>query len=69
MEDDGGWTPVEMLSLFAITATVGGIWLLVRQWTWGEWLAWAAPLVFTAVVSFMVASDRCCTRCTRTVSG
>lgn len=25
MEDDRGWTPVEMLSLFAITATVGGI--------------------------------------------
>ncbi|MFI0982770.1 NnrS multi-domain protein [Streptomyces sp. NPDC021093] len=56
MEDDRGWTPVEMLSLFAITATVGGIWLLVRQWTWGEWLAWAAPLVFTAVVSYVVAS-------------
>ncbi|MFD0076512.1 NnrS multi-domain protein [Streptomyces sp. NPDC127166] len=56
MGDDRGWTPVQMLSVFAATATVGGIWLLVRQWTWGEWLAWAAPLVFTAVVSFVVAS-------------
>ncbi|SFX94638.1 NnrS multi-domain protein [Streptomyces atratus] len=54
--DGRGWTPVEMLSVFAVTATVGGIWLLVRQWTWGEWLAWAAPLVFTAAVSLVVAS-------------
>ncbi|MFJ4613093.1 hypothetical protein [Streptomyces griseus] len=45
-----------MLSVFAVTATVGGVWLLVRQWTWGEWLAWAAPLAFTAVVSSVVAS-------------
>ncbi|SCF88971.1 NnrS multi-domain protein [Streptomyces sp. Ncost-T10-10d] len=51
-----GWTPVEMLSVFAVMATVGGIWLLVRQWTWGEWLACAAPLVFTVAVSFVVAS-------------
>ncbi|MGW8351880.1 NnrS multi-domain protein [Streptomyces wedmorensis] len=56
MGDDRGWTPVQMLSVFAVTATVGGIWLLVRQWTWGEWLAWAAPLAFTAVVSLVVAS-------------
>ncbi|MFJ6738081.1 NnrS multi-domain protein [Streptomyces sp. NPDC091279] len=55
-KDGSGWTPAEMLSFFAVTATVGGIWLLVRQWAWGEWLAWAAPLVFTAVVSFVVAS-------------
>ncbi|MFF8618091.1 hypothetical protein [Streptomyces sp. NPDC015350] len=54
--DDRGWTPVGMLSVFAVMATVGGIWLLVRQWTWGDWLAWAAPLVFTAVVSLAVAS-------------
>ncbi|WP_326768330.1 NnrS multi-domain protein [Streptomyces sp. NBC_01591] len=54
--DDRGWTPMQMLSIFAVTATIGGIWLLVRQWTWGEWLAWAAPLVFTAAVSFVVAS-------------
>ncbi|MFJ6509889.1 NnrS multi-domain protein [Streptomyces sp. NPDC091406] len=56
MGDSRGWTPVQMLSVFAVTATAGGIWLLVRQWTWGEWLAWAAPLAFTAVVSFVVAS-------------
>lgn len=55
-EDGRGWTPVEMLSAFAVIATAGGIWLLVRQWTSGEWLAWAAPLVFTAAASFVVAS-------------
>ncbi|MFG2984435.1 NnrS multi-domain protein [Streptomyces sp. NPDC048258] len=55
-EDGRGWTPGEMLSIFAVMATAGGIWLLVRQWTWGEWLAWAAPVVFTALVSFVVAS-------------
>ncbi|WP_329306224.1 NnrS multi-domain protein [Streptomyces sp. NBC_01260] len=49
-------TPAQMLSAFAVTATVGGIWLLVRQWTWGEWLAWAAPLVFAVAVSCVVAS-------------
>ncbi|WP_240646989.1 NnrS multi-domain protein [Streptomyces globisporus] len=54
--DGRAWTPAQMLSAFAVTATVGGIWLLVRQWTWGEWLAWAAPLAFTAVVSFVVPS-------------
>ncbi|WP_406185342.1 NnrS multi-domain protein [Streptomyces sp. NBC_01006] len=56
MGNERGWTPAQMLSVFAVTATAGGIWLLVRQWTWGEWLAWAAPLVFALVVSCVVAS-------------
>ncbi|WP_244362609.1 NnrS multi-domain protein [Streptomyces aquilus] len=49
-------TPLQMLFCIAVLFTVIGIWLLVRQWTWGEWLAWAAPLVLTAVFSFVVAS-------------
>jgi hypothetical protein len=49
-------TPRQMLVWIAVLFTLRGIWLLVRQWTWGEWLAWAAPLVFTVVVSFVVAS-------------
>ncbi|MEU8436817.1 hypothetical protein AB0F18_28710 [Streptomyces sp. NPDC029216] len=53
---DRGWTPVQMLWVLAVTATTGGIWLLVRQWTWGEWLAWAAPLLFALVASCVVAS-------------
>ncbi|WP_461074272.1 NnrS multi-domain protein [Streptomyces deserti] len=49
-------TPLQMLVYLASTVTAIGVWLLIRQWTWGEWLTWAAPLVFTALVSFVVAS-------------
>ncbi|MFJ8210946.1 NnrS multi-domain protein [Streptomyces sp. NPDC096033] len=56
MGSSRGWTPVQMLVVFAILVTVGGIWLLVRQWTWGEWIACVAPLVFALVVSLMVSS-------------
>ncbi|MET9551757.1 NnrS multi-domain protein [Streptomyces sp. NPDC006645] len=51
-----GWPPSQMLTLAAVLTTVTGIWLLVRQWTWGEWLAWAAPMAFTVLASFVVAS-------------
>ncbi|MDD9379455.1 NnrS multi-domain protein [Streptomyces sp. ZAF1911] len=57
--DAGGgrdWTPRGMLLVFAVLATAVGIWLLVRQWTWGEWLTWAVPLVFAAVASLVVSS-------------
>lgn len=56
MGDSRGWTALPMLSVAAVLATAGGIWLLVRQWTWGEWLAWAAPLAFAVVASFVVSS-------------
>jgi hypothetical protein len=49
-------TPLQMLVFTASAVTVIGVWLLVRQWTWGEWMAWAAPLVFTALGAFVVAS-------------
>lgn len=51
-----GWTSSQMLMLAAVLTTVAGVWLLVRQWTWGEWLAWAAPMAFTVLASFVVAS-------------
>ncbi|MFD3521178.1 NnrS multi-domain protein [Streptomyces sp. NPDC058653] len=54
--EGGGWTPFQALMLAAVLTTIGGIWLLVRQWTWGEWLAWAAPVALTLVASFVVAS-------------
>ncbi|MFC8824686.1 NnrS multi-domain protein [Streptomyces sp. NPDC057137] len=53
---EGGWPPSQVLTLAAALTTVTGIWLLVRQWTWGEWLAWAAPVAFTVLASFVVAS-------------
>ncbi|MFF4544381.1 NnrS multi-domain protein [Streptomyces sp. NPDC001435] len=49
-------TPLQLLASVVLLATAVGVWLLVRQWSWGEWLAWAAPLVFAALVSFVVAS-------------
>nr|MDT0519634.1 NnrS multi-domain protein [Streptomyces sp. DSM 41633] len=55
-EDGAGWTPTQMLTLFAVVATTAGIWLLVRRWTWGEWIACAAPLAFALVVSLVVSS-------------
>lgn len=51
-----GMSPLQLLVTYASVVTAVGVWLLVRQWTWGEWLAWAAPLVATAMVSFVVAS-------------
>lgn len=55
-DPDDPMTPLHMLVLIVCVFTAFGVWALVRQWTWGEWLAWAAPLVFTALVSFVVAS-------------
>ena len=54
--DGKAWTPVQMAVVTATAVTAIGIWLLIRQWSWGEWLAWAAPLVLTALVSFLVVS-------------
>ncbi|MFE9562883.1 NnrS multi-domain protein [Streptomyces sp. NPDC006487] len=51
-----GWTPVQMLVAVAVMVTVGGIWLLVRRWRWGEWIACVAPLAFALVVSLVVSS-------------
>ncbi|MFB7438969.1 NnrS multi-domain protein [Streptomyces mirabilis] len=50
------WTPTQMAVAAATVFTVIGVWLLIRQWSLGEWLAWVAPLVFTVVVSLVVAS-------------
>ncbi|MCM1969297.1 NnrS multi-domain protein [Streptomyces sp. G1] len=54
--ENRAWTPGQMLLVFAVLATAGGVWLLVRQWTWGEWLTWAVPLLFAAVASLVVSS-------------
>lgn len=51
-----GWTPVQMLTVFAVLTTAWGIWLLVRQWTWTEWITCVAPLLFAVVVSAVVSS-------------
>ncbi|MFF3940219.1 hypothetical protein [Streptomyces phaeofaciens] len=50
------WTPGQTLVTAVVCAVVAGLWLLVRQWTWGEWVAWAVPLVVTLTVSAFVAA-------------
>ncbi|WP_139140866.1 NnrS multi-domain protein [Streptomyces oceani] len=38
------------------TVVAVGLWLLVRQWTLGEWLTWGGPILATLVVSSLVAA-------------
>lgn len=39
-----------------ILLIAAGLWLLVRQWSWGEWVAWGVPLGATFAVSSFVAA-------------
>ncbi|MEV3992568.1 NnrS multi-domain protein [Streptomyces sp. NPDC049837] len=49
-------TSTQALVMLATVFTVSGCYLLVRQWTWGEWLTWGVPLVASLVISGVVAS-------------
>ncbi|MDR3083815.1 MAG: hypothetical protein LBV60_23350, partial [Streptomyces sp.] len=51
-----GWTPSSMYYTVLVLGVVTGLWLLVRQWTWGEWVGWAVPLVITLLISSFVAA-------------
>ncbi|MFJ4620453.1 hypothetical protein [Streptomyces sp. NPDC088812] len=51
-----GWTPTQILMTALVGGVVGGLWLLVRQWTWGEWVAWAVPLAVTLALSSFLAA-------------
>lgn len=51
-----GWTPSDVFYTVLVLGVVTGLWLLVRQWTWGEWVGWAVPLVLTLVVSSFAAA-------------
>lgn len=37
----------EAVIFLALLVVSAGLWLLVRQWTWGEWAAWVIPLLIT----------------------
>ncbi|MET7294776.1 hypothetical protein ABZS79_22055 [Streptomyces griseoloalbus] len=54
--DGRAWTPRRTVMTAVVVAVITGLWLLVRQWTWGEWVAWAVPLVVTLAVSAFVAA-------------
>ncbi|MEU2684915.1 hypothetical protein ABZ654_13760 [Streptomyces hygroscopicus] len=51
-----GWTPSDVFYTVLVLGVVTGLWLLVRQWTWGEWVGWAVPLLITLLVSSFVAA-------------
>lgn len=54
--DGTAWTPRRTLMTAVVVAVIAGLWLLVRQWTWGEWVAWAVPVLATLAVSAFVAA-------------
>ncbi|WP_031521261.1 hypothetical protein [Streptomyces sp. NRRL F-5123] len=39
-----------------LLVVAAGLWLLVRQWTWGEWAAWVIPLAVTLATSSFLAA-------------
>jgi hypothetical protein len=51
-------SPPSQIALGGVLIMVNGLWLLVRQWSWGDWVSWLAPLAITlAVSSFIGASS------------
>lgn len=54
--DGLGWSRRQILVTGVIVVVLVGLRLLVRQWTWGEWVAWAVPLVATLAVSSFLAA-------------
>ncbi|WP_151483743.1 NnrS family protein [Streptomyces albicerus] len=57
LDDEGrGWTRRQILMTALVIGVLSGLWLLVRQWSWGEWVAWAVPLVVTLALSSFLAA-------------
>ncbi|MFJ2103747.1 hypothetical protein ACIOHH_04070 [Streptomyces microflavus] len=50
------FSPIQQMSLPLLPFILYGIWLIARQWTWGEWVAWAAPLAATLLLSSFVGA-------------
>ncbi|MFB8403095.1 hypothetical protein [Streptomyces sp. NPDC055912] len=50
------FSPVQQMSIPLVPFIVYGVWLIARQWTWGEWVAWAAPLAVTLLLSSFVGA-------------
>ncbi|MDX3613305.1 hypothetical protein [Streptomyces europaeiscabiei] len=51
-----GWTPEQIVVTVTVIGVIAGLRLLVRQWSWGEWVAWVVPLVATLAISSFVAA-------------
>ncbi|WP_330291477.1 hypothetical protein [Streptomyces sp. NBC_00576] len=54
--DGTGWTPEQIVVTVTVIGVIAGLRLLVRQWSWGEWVAWVVPLVATVAISSFVAA-------------
>lgn len=54
--DGTGWTPEQIVVTVTVIGVIAGLRLLVRQWSWGEWAAWAVPLAATLAISSFVAA-------------
>lgn len=54
--EEVSWTRMQVLVTVGVGAVLLGLVLLVRQWTWGEWVAWAVPLVATLLVSTLLGA-------------
>jgi hypothetical protein len=50
------FSPVQQMSVPLLPFIIYGVWLIARQWTWGEWVAWAAPLAVTLLLSTFVGA-------------
>ncbi|MCT2590875.1 NnrS multi-domain protein [Streptomyces sp. N2-109] len=51
-----GMTRSQTFVLLFCVLVLAGLWLLVRQWTVGEWLAWGGPVVAAFVGSSLLAA-------------
>ncbi|MER8001583.1 NnrS multi-domain protein [Streptomyces sp. NPDC095613] len=53
---DGGLSASQAATNLYGLVLAAGLWLLVRQWSWGEWATWVVPLVVTLVFSSFVGA-------------
>ncbi|MFJ4838001.1 hypothetical protein [Streptomyces sp. NPDC088746] len=50
------FSPAQQMAIPLLPFIIYGVWLIARQWTWGEWVAWAAPLAVTLLLSSFVGA-------------
>ncbi|MFF7561463.1 hypothetical protein ACFZB4_15955 [Streptomyces pseudovenezuelae] len=50
------FSPVQQMAIPMLPFIIYGVWLIARRWTWGEWVAWAAPLAITLLLSSFVGA-------------
>lgn len=56
LKQDDGFVWANILTVPLAMVAIYGLWLLVRQWTWGEWVTWAVPLVVSVAVTSVVGA-------------